>query len=104
MALGLASGRESLKDPAYPDPKVLDEATGNPQSLETIRNFYKDWVKTFGSYRCEDVQKHLMGESWDLGKPAEFAKFKQKSEHVCPETVAKTARMVAEVILNMPRR
>jgi C_GCAxxG_C_C family probable redox protein len=104
MALGLSSGRENLKDPAYPNPKDVDEKTGNPKSLETVRNFYKEWIKEFGGSKCSEVQNCLMGQSWDLGKPAEFAKFKEKSEHICPETVAKTARMTALTILKMPRR
>ena len=104
MALGLASGRESLKDPAYPEPTVLDENTGLPKSLVTIREFYKEWVKTFGGHRCQDVQKKLVGQSYDLGDNKEFKMFKERTNELCPETVAKTARMAAEVILKLPRR
>jgi C_GCAxxG_C_C family probable redox protein len=104
MALGLASGRASLKDPAYPEPNVLDEKTGLPKSLVIIREFYTDWVKTFGGHRCSEVQKKLVGRSYDLGDNKEFKMFKEATNEVCPETVAKTARMAAETILKLPRR
>ncbi len=41
VCLGLASGRENLKDPAYPEMNVLDERTGNPKSLETLAQMQK---------------------------------------------------------------
>jgi len=40
VALGLASGREKFTDPPYPEPKLIDEETGNPKSMETIRTFF----------------------------------------------------------------
>lgn len=104
MALGLASGRSSLKEPAYPDPNNLDEKTGLPKSLVIIREFYNNWVKTFGGHRCQEVQCKLAGRSWDLGDNKEFKLFKEATNEICPETVAKTARMAAETILKLPRR
>lgn len=104
IALGLAAGRESLKEDAYPDPKIVDEKTGLPKSLVTIREFYAKWVETFGSHRCSDIQKKFTGRSYDLGKADEFKEFKKQTEHICPDTVAKTARMTAETILKLPRR
>ncbi len=42
IAMGLASGRSSIKEPPYPEPGNLDEATGNPKSLDFTRKvFYK---------------------------------------------------------------
>jgi C_GCAxxG_C_C family probable redox protein len=104
ICLGLAAGRESLKDVAYPEPEKIDEKTGLPKSLVTIREFYKEWVQTFGSHRCQDIQCKLAGRSWDLGDNKEFKQFKEATNEICPETVAKTARMAAETILKLPRR
>ena len=41
MALGLASGRDSLEEWLIRNPRVLDEKTGLPKSLVTIREFYR---------------------------------------------------------------
>jgi len=105
MAIGLASGRENFEDPMYPEPQVLDETTGMPRSLELVRRFYQRFVEEFGSWLCRDLQKIMVGQSYDMGKPGESEKFmKAGGNEKCAELVGKTARFAAETILEMPRR
>lgn len=104
IALGLASGRANLKDAPYPEPEVVDKTTGNPKSLETVRGFYRKFVENFGSSTCRDIQIKMFGRSYDLGNPEGLKQFKQVSQGKCAEMVGKTARLVAQTILDMPRR
>lgn len=104
QALGLASGRENVKDPPYPEPEVVDETTGLPRSLVLIRRFYQRFVQEFGSSVCRDIQIKMHGRSYDLGNTEEFKEFHRLSQERCAEMVGKVTRLAAETILEMPRR
>lgn len=104
MALGLASGRENLEDPIYPDPKVIDQASGLPKSLVVVRGFYQSFVQAFGGSTCRDIQVKMFGRSYDLGNPKENEEFSKLSNLRCSELVGQAARLAAETILEMPRR
>lgn len=104
MALGLASGRENLEDPMYPEPKVIDEASGLPRSLVMVRSFYQRAGEVIGGTTCRDCQLKIFGRSFDLGKPEENDEFSRVSNTKCPELVGQVTRLAAETILEMPRR
>jgi len=104
MALGLASGRENLEDPAYPDPGVIDQASGLPRSLVLVRRFYQSFVQEFGGSTCRDIQVKMFGRSYDFGNPEENEEFSRLSNTKCAEMVGQVARLTAETILEMPRR
>ena len=104
MALGLASGRENMEDPTYPEPKVIDEASKLPKSLVQVRGFYQRCAELIGGTTCRDCQLKMFGKTFDLGKPKENDEFSKLSDTKCSEVVGKIARLAAETILEMPRR
>lgn len=104
MGIGLTSGPQSLEDPIYPEPEVLDEAMGNPKSLELVRRFYQRFVQEFGDSTCRNIQVKMFGKSYNTGIPKEREAFSQVSREKCAELVGKVARLAAEAILEMPRR
>jgi C_GCAxxG_C_C family probable redox protein len=105
MAMGLASGRGNLKDPAYPEPEVIDEVSGLPKSLVLVKNFYVSFIQEFGSWICRDLQIKMFGRSFDLMIPEEKRDFSEMPEvkEKCAALVGKAARMAAETIMKMPR-
>ena len=104
LAIGLASGRQYFGDPMYPDPQVLGETSGLPRSLELVRRFYQRFVQELGSWLCRDLQVKMLGRSYDLVNPEEYAEFLIVGSTKCSELVGKAARLAAETILEMPRR
>jgi C_GCAxxG_C_C family probable redox protein len=105
MAMGLASGREDLSDPTYPQPEVVDESTKLPRSLILIRRFYQRFVQEFGSWSCRDLQIRIFGRSFETVILEEEEAFHKAGGHVaCVGLVGKAARMAAETILELPRR
>jgi len=104
MALGLASGRENLEDPVYPDPEVIDEASGLPRSLALVRRYYQRSVEALGGSTCRDIQVKMFGRSYDMGNPKENEEFSKLSNTKCSELVGQVTRLTAETILEMPRR
>ena len=104
MGIGLASGPQSLEDPTYPEPEVIDETTGNPRSVELVRGFYQRFVQEFGDSTCRNIQVKMFGKSYNTGIPKEREAFSQVSREKCAELVGKAARLAAETILEMPRR
>jgi C_GCAxxG_C_C family probable redox protein len=104
LALGLASGRENLEDPSYPEPKMIDQTTRLPKSLVQVRNFYHKFVEIFSNPTCQKIQVKMFGRNFNLGKPEENDEFSRLSDTKCSEMVGKVARLAAETILEMPRR
>jgi C_GCAxxG_C_C family probable redox protein len=104
MAFGLASGRENLEDSVYPNPEVIDQASGLPRSLVLVRRFYQRFVQEFGGSTCRDIQIKMFGRSYDMGNPEENEEFSKLSNTKCSELVGQVARLAAETILEMPRR
>ena len=104
-ALGLWAGRESLEDSIYPDPERIDEATGNPKTLERLREFYQKFVDEYGGCSaCRDIQAELFDRTYDLGVPKEKNIFIELYSADCAEIVGTAARLAAETILDIPRR
>mgnify|MGYP000734065183 CR=1 FL=1 len=79
MALALASGRENLEDPPFPEPGVVDEATGLPKSLVRVRNFYQRAVEMLGDNTCRGLQAKWFGKVYDLVNPEEYKEFSEVS-------------------------
>ena len=105
MAIGLACGRDDLADPIYPRPEEIEDEYDLPRSQMLIRGFCQDFVREFGSASCSDLQIRLFGRNYDVRVLEEEEKFRLAGGHVrCVEMVGKSARMAAEVILQLPRR
>lgn len=105
LAIGLASGRDKFEDSIYPDPEVLDETTGFPKSLESVRKYNKRFLEELGSWQCLELQEKLIGRSFDPENMEESEKYdKEGGREKCAELAGKAARLAAEIILEMPRR
>jgi C_GCAxxG_C_C family probable redox protein len=56
----------------------------------------------FGSHACPDVQKKIMGRSYDLWDPEDYKAFEAAGGHEdkCPDVVGKAAMWAVEVLLD----
>jgi C_GCAxxG_C_C family probable redox protein len=105
MAMGLACGRENLKDDKYPEPQEVDPTYQLPKSLMLIRGFYQKFVQEFGSHSCRELQMRLFGRYFETCIMEEEERFQLAGGHFkCVELAGRTARLAAETILELPRR
>jgi C_GCAxxG_C_C family probable redox protein len=105
MAMGLACGREDFADSIYPEPLILDEEYQLPKSLMLIRSFYQRFIQEFGSTSCRELQIRIFGRNFETLIMEEEEKFHLAGGHVaCVGLVSKSARLAAEIILQLPRR
>ena len=105
MAMGLACGRTDLSDTIYPQPEVVDETYNLPRSLMLIRNYHHRFIQDFGSCSCRDLQIRIMGRYYEMVILEEEEKFHLAGGRMlCVDLVSKSARLAAEIILELPRR
>jgi len=71
------------------------------KSYVLTKKLYDRFVKEFGSCICRDVQKRIMGRSFDLWDAGDYRKFEEAGGHrdKCPDVSGKVARWVSEIIL-----
>ena len=71
------------------------------KSYVMTKKLYDRFVKEFGSCICRDVQKRIMGRSFDLWDAGDYKKFEAAGGHrdKCPDVAGKVARWVSEIIL-----
>jgi len=95
MALGMKFGRPSIERP-------IEGQTELFRRIIRLRRMFK---REFGSCLCHEIQRSLLGRSFNLADPSEYEAFKRAGGYEkCPEVVAKTARMVAELLIEAERR
>jgi C_GCAxxG_C_C family probable redox protein len=70
-------------------------------TFEIAKKLYDKFVEEYGSCICKDVQQKIMGRSFNLWDPDDYAEFIRAGGHKdkCPDVVGKTARWAAEIIL-----
>jgi len=75
------------------------------KSYILTRKLYDRFVNEFGSCICKDVQKKIMGRSFDLWDAEDFKRFEEAGGHrdKCPSVSGKVARWVSEIILATDR-
>jgi len=75
------------------------------KSYALTKKLYDRFVKEFGSCICKDVQKRIMGRSFDLWDAGDYRKFEEAGGHrdKCPDVSGKVARWVSEIILASDR-
>lgn len=104
LALGLASGRDQIEDPLWPEPDNKAE-TGFPKSVEIVRDLYKRFEKELGSLKCREIQAKLLGKSYDPENREESQRFEHEGgREACSKCVGKAARLAAETLMQLPRR
>ncbi len=59
------------------------------------------FVEEFGGVSCSEVQKNVLGRSFNLWDPADYKKFEEAGGHddKCTDVAGKTARWAAEILL-----
>ena len=93
MAISQIHGRtrEDFKDEQKQRMKAYKLTT------EVLRRF----IEEYGSVICKDIQKKLMGRSYNLWDPEEFKEFEKAGGHKekCPVVVGNAARWAVEILL-----
>lgn len=91
MVLGLLFGRERRDHRDMMKPM---------RSYLLCRDLHRFFVECYGSTRCHDIQKKLMGRTYNLYDPEELKEaFRSGMLEHCSEVVGRAARRTAELIL-----
>jgi len=91
MVIGLlfGRGREDHRDVMKP-----------MQSYLLCKELHDDVVREYGTVRCHDIQRRIMGRSFDLLDPKQLEEaMKVRMLEHCAGVVGRTARRAAELIL-----
>jgi len=73
--------------------------------FQYTRKLYDRFIKEYGSPRCKDVQKKIMGRSFNLWDSKDYALFEKSGGHIdkCPAVSGNTAKWAAEIILELKK-
>ena len=90
MVIGYLFGRDREHFPDMMNPM---------QSYKFVKKLHDQYVEKYGTCRCYDVQKALMGRTYNLWDPDEFKEASQSDmmQH-CSKVVGTMARMAVELI------
>ena len=92
MVLSYLTGRDRkhFKDMMYP-----------MKSYSLVKKLHDQYIELYGTCRCYDVQKALMGRTYNLWDQQEMQEAFQSGmmEH-CSKVVGTTAKLTVEIILN----
>ncbi len=100
LAVGLASGRDTLDEPVYGT--VLDRDTGKPRKAELVRELFYRFVQQEGSLVCRDIQTRLAGRPFDMHDPRQAKQYQETGDpDKSAKLVGRTARLSTEIILQM---
>jgi len=71
------------------------------ETYKLAREFYQRFKKIFGSTRCHDIQRRLMGREFDLLDPKDWEDFLKAGGHddKCPSVTGTAAKIAVEMIL-----
>jgi C_GCAxxG_C_C family probable redox protein len=91
MVIGLVLGRERKDHRDMMKPM---------RSYLLCKELHGDFIRQYGSCRCHDIQKKLMGRTYDLLDPEQLEEaFKGGMLEHCSGVVGRAARLTAEMIL-----
>jgi len=91
MAVGLVTGSETIQD--------MD---GYRKGMESAAELYEVFHAHYGTVRCFELQRKVLGRSYDFWKEADgVAWYHDGGLHECPAVCAEAARMAAELILDL---
>ncbi len=73
--------------------------------FQYAKKLYDRFIEEYESPLCKDVQKKIMGRSFDLLDAKDYAEFEKAGAHVnkCTNVSGNTARWAAEIILKIRR-
>ena len=99
LAIGLAYGRDSWESFLAPW-EGTSGYRAMPEAQARAMKFADAFKKHYGSLRCRDVQKAILGRSWDLTNPEESEEFIQPEYHdKCGDVAKVAAHLATEIIL-----
>ncbi len=91
MVIGLLFGRER---------KDHRDVMKPMRSYLLCKELHDFFVESYGSCRCHDIQRKLMGRTYDLYDPGELKEaFRSGMLEHCSEVVGRAAKRAAELIL-----
>ena len=78
-----------------------DEKKQRKKAYELARALIDKFVNEYGSVICKDIQKKLMGRSYDLLDPEEFKEFEKAGGHTdkCPIVVGNASKWTVKILL-----
>lgn len=92
MVIGYLFGRE------YKDFKDMYKPM---KSYGLVKKLHDQYIEKYGSCRCYDVQKSLLGRTYNLWDPDELKEaFKSGMMEHCSKLVGDVARLATKIILN----
>jgi len=94
MAISAFFGRKRDK---FGEGEVVDWMDSSKLSKEVREKFMDE----YGSTICNDIQKAVFGDSYNLWDPKEFEAFEEAGAHVdkCPSVTGNAAKWTANVLL-----
>ena len=94
MVLGQLLGRERSE---FADPEGVRLRT-----FALAQELADRFVAEFGGMTCREVQSRVLGRSFNLRDPEDFARFDAAGAHTdrCPHVVGTAARLAVEIILD----
>ncbi|MDG6244606.1 MAG: C-GCAxxG-C-C family protein [Methanolobus sp.] len=71
------------------------------ESSKLSKRIKQEFIDEYGSIICNDIQKEVFGNSYDLWDPKEFEAFEKAGAHVdkCPSITGNAAKWTAKVLL-----
>ena len=94
LAIGSVVGR------TYED---FSKGESRRRVFQFAKKLYDKFIEEYGSPLCKDVQKKIIGKSYNLMDAKEYAEFEKAGAHVdkCTNVSGKTARWAAEIIMKI---
>jgi C_GCAxxG_C_C family probable redox protein len=73
--------------------------------FQYAKKLFDKFIEEYGSPLCKDVQKKIMGRSFNLLDAKDYEEFEKAGAHVnkCTNVSGNTARWAAEIILKIRR-
>lgn len=103
MALGLLFGRD-LDTMKHPNPEIRLKRLESMEMIgihRLVKKLSEKYIETYGSIICDDIEKKVIGRSFNKWDPEERKEKDRLGGHLdkCPSVVSNAARWVVELIL-----
>ncbi|MGQ9639785.1 MAG: C-GCAxxG-C-C family protein [Candidatus Bathyarchaeia archaeon] len=88
-AIGCKYGREEFSNPG-----------DREKCMRLTMKLHDRFMEEYGSVICKDVQKKIMGRSFNLWDPKDYEEFEKAGGHTdkCPDVVGKVAKWTVEIL------